>query len=489
MDENNNDINEVQKPVDEPVIDIPQPEPTATSTVNSDPVSEQTNNQAPKSGKKLPIVPIIAVVVVVLLVAIVGLGGKGSTTPDKFYANMIGKGLDLVVDTVNNERTDNAKVGLDIELDLGEDMKVLEDTVYGKLITTTEPELSFYTDDSKIEVGLHADYDGDDLLNADMILDLNEKKGVVQLKEMSDSYFDLELDEDTFESFEEYFAGESKVPTERVKIVKEEINKQIVAEHATKTTEKIEVDGKTKSTTAYTYKTDLKSIIDAMVEVCENLQENEKYLNTFGEDENPKETLDMAIDALKDGDYSEDDLFEITVYMSGKSFVKCTIIVTSEDESSVEVNVVKTKDGIYDYDATLKTSEDDEDSESISGTITVDKDGSKKGTVTVSGKYDEYSVKVIVNYEKLDKKTIPDVSSLDVKLLEDLTEEELENLEDSKLYEVILELSGGSSYSYDDDDDYYSSYTYDDYYSYDEEDDDDYYSTYSFDEDDYDWNF
>ena len=254
MDENNNDINEVQPPVDEPVTATPQPEATTFNT-DSDPVSEPVNNAAPNSGKKLPIIPIVAVVVVVLLLLLVGLGGSAKK-PDKFFKDLLGGGFDLFVNTANSERTDNMKVSLDAELDLGEDMSFFTDSTYGKLITTTKPEISVYTGDQKIEADVHANYDGEDLLNASMILDMKDKKGVFQVKEISDSYFDLELDEDTFETFDEMLAGEKKIPQERVNIVKEEVNKKIVSEHATKASEKIEVDGKTVNTTCYTYKTD-----------------------------------------------------------------------------------------------------------------------------------------------------------------------------------------------------------------------------------------
>lgn len=494
MDENN-DINEVPTPTEEPVIDVPQPEPTPVNTASdpvSEPINQTTNNTTSNGGKKLPIIPIVAVIVVVLLL-VIGLGGKAKS-PDKFFMDVVGKGLDLIVDTANTEKSDNVKVALDFEVDLGEDMEFFKDTAYYKLITTTKPEISLYTNDSKIEADLHANYDGDDLLNGSMILDIEGKKGVVKLDELSKSYIDLELDEDAFEAMEEYLAEDKKIPAERVKIVKEEVNKHIVAEHATKASEKIEIDGKTVNTTVYTYKTDLKSLFDGMIDVCENLKDNEKYLKTFDDDEDPKEVLDDTIDTLKEAGYTEDDIIEIKVYLKGNSAVKVLCTLTAKDESVVEASVVMPKKGVYDYALISKQSEDDDEPESIEGTVTVDKDGSKAGTVTFSGKYDVYSAKVIVKYEKLDKKDISSIDSLDVKAFDDLTEEEIEGFTESKLYEVIMDVTGYGSSSYYDDDDYYSSYSYDDddddYYSWDYEDDDeeDDYS-YSFDSDDYDWNF
>jgi len=485
MDENNNDINEVQPPVDEPVTATPQPEATTFNT-DSDPVSEPVNNAAPNSGKKLPIIPIVAVVVVVLLLLLVGLGGSAKK-PDKFFKDLLGGGFDLFVNTANSERTDNMKVSLDAELDLGEDMSFFTDSTYGKLITTTKPEISVYTGDQKIEADVHANYDGEDLLNASMILDMKDKKGVFQVKEISDSYFDLELDEDTFETFDEMLAGEKKIPQERVNIVKEEVNKKIVSEHATKASEKIEVDGKTVNTTCYTYKTDLESIYDAMIDVCKELKDNEKYLKTFEDDENPKDVLDDTIDTLKSGNYSDEDIVEIKVYVDGKKFVKCLVSLTGEDETVVEISVVSPKKGVYNYEFVSKASADDDEPETFTGTVTVEKDGNKKGTVTVSGKYDEYSAKLIVNYEKLDKKDIPDVSSLDVKTMDEMSDEDVEKFTESKLYELMMDVSGYGSSSYYDDYDYsFDDEDYSDLYSSSSDDEED---SYSFDDEDYDWNF
>ena len=398
---------------------------------------------------------IIAIIAIILLALIAGViyYFVAYTGTEAIYKRIIGKTVNSYQESIigNDYNSLDTTVGLNVEVSPEETNEDIEKVV--DLINSLRLELNTQIDKEQemMNVKLNASTvnENDDLLNAEVYMDVKDEKVYFYLKDFFDKYVESKATDDTFEELKEVFENMyTKEQKDSVKkssnIIGKEFKGIIKEEYCSSEKEEITINGKKVKATKNTISMTVDQVINELLTVCNNLRNNEEFINCYKDKEEIKDMLDEYIKELEyeQGLYEEDSI-KISVYTTGvlQKVVKVDIEMIEYDELFATIEVAKQDEENYEFKIKVED-------QTISGTIQVIEKDKNSATGKIQIDIPDFG-KVTLNIDINSKfDTIIDTVDSDNIISEDeITEDEvmeiLENFQDSKLYELVNETSGG----------------------------------------------
>ncbi len=404
-----------------------------------------------KSGKK----GLIAIIAVILLVLIVGAiyYCVAYTGTETLFKRVIGKTVNSYQESIigNDYNTLDTTIGVNIEVSPKETNEDIEKIV--DLVNSLKFELNTQIDKEQemMNVKLNASKvnENDDLLNAEVFMDVKEEKGYLYLKDFYDKYIETEVTDGSFEDLKEVFENMyTKEQKESVKkssnIVGKEIKGIVKEEYCSSEKQEITINGKKVKSTKNTISMTVNQLTEELLTVFKNLKNNEEFINCYENKEEIKNTLDEYIEQLEqDQGLYEDDSIKISIYSTGISqkIVKFDIEMIEDDEVIAMVEVTKQDEENYDFEIKVED-------EKITGTMQITEKDENSATSKIQINIPEFG-KVTVNVDVNNKfDTIIDtVDTNNAINAEEMSEDDvigiLDKFQNSKLYDLVNEVSGG----------------------------------------------
>ena len=405
-----------------------------------------------KKSKSKGIIAIIAVILLVLIAGVIYyfLAYIGT---EALYKRIIGKTVNSYQKSIieNDYNSLDTTVGLNVEVSPKETNEDIEKIV--DLLNSLRLELNTQIDKEQesMNVKLNASTvnENDNILNAEVYMDVKDEKVYVHLKDFFDKYIEAEATDGTFENlkdiFENMYTKEQKNSVKKSSdIIGNEIKGIIKEEYCSSEKQEITIDGKKVNATKNTISMTVEQLINELLTVFNNLKNNEQFINCYQDKEKVKDILNQYIEELEyDKGLYEDDSIRISVYSTGllQKVVKVDVEMQEDNQAIAIIEVAKKDEENFEFKIKVED-------QTILGTIQATK--KDKNFVTGSIKIDIPKFgKVILNIDVNNKfdTTIDAVDTNNVIKENEITQEDameiLEKFQDSKLYEIVNETSGG----------------------------------------------
>lgn len=451
---------EVQKNVEEPKV----AENTTATKSTFEPIQQSDNKKTKKKSKKGGIIALLVLLVVIVAAAV---GAyfyytKIFTNPQKVYQKAVKNGLNsLTANSITEEiKTLDANFKFDVELDLEDKIEdEIEDII--DLINNTQLELDvqFDKENKQIGYGIGSKYKKDDLINANILLDVKKERLYMQLDQFFDKTLKMDIeDEEAIEVLEELFEIENSTfkdenaKKKALSIIEKEFNNLIKEEYCSKDKEKITIDSKEKNVDVYTLKMSAEQLVKEFNTVVKNLKDNDKFLDCYKDSNAVKEGLEKALEPLeelKDAEDFDKLTIKVKIYANGlkQDIVRVDIVAEAEDEKIV--CKIEKEDEAYKLELIA-------DDEKVLSCKVQNKENSTKiqldinevGKITLNA---EYKMEINKEIKTIETKGAVDIQSLTEKDIEKATKK----LEDSKLYDLVESFGGmlNDDYEIEDEDD------------------------------------
>lgn len=424
----------------------------------------QVNEPMPKKKKsKLGVV----IVLLVLLAAIIG--GLAYyyfqiyTNPKVVYQQMIKKAADAcTLSEPMPEEISTVKAKIKADVDLKIDEEYLEEGVEEILDIVNEIEaavdLQMDINQEKMLLGVDSDYQGEKLIKLEALIDAKNEEGYLKLEPITNDVVDMESAEIDYESLQEGFDEvkealeevlkgansifvDEKAQKKAMRIFSDECAKIIKKEYVSKDKEKISVNGKDVNADKYVLKMTYEQMVNEFVTIYENLNKNEEFLNCWSDSKQIKSEFESMINSLKTEKFDEtESTIAVNLYRTGlkQEFIRVDFVSESNGEK-VTLRIEKQGE-VYAYKAimlgqemfsgTVKVEKADEEITKLGLTLKIEKMMELALNVevaaSINGEFKGFDTKNAINPEEIS---------------EDEKQEIKENLENSKLYELIEEIS------------------------------------------------
>lgn len=405
-----------------------------------------------KKSKKIGIIAVISVILLALIAGAIYYC-VAYTGTENLFKRIIGKTVNSYQESIigNDYNTLDTTVGVNIEVspkETNEDTDKIVD-----LINSLKFELNTQIDkeQEKMNVKLNTSKvnENDDLLNAEVFMDVKEEKGYVYLKDFYDKYIETEVTDGSFDNLKEIFENMySKDQKDNVKktsnIIGNEFKGIVKEEYCSSEKQEITINDKKVKATKNTITMTIDQAINELLTVCNNLKNNEEFINCYEDKEEIKDILDEYIEELEyDKGLYEEDSIKISIYTTGisRKVVKVNVEMLEEDELFGIIEVTKQDEENYNFEIKIEE-------EKITGTIQISEKDKNSMTGKIQININEFG-KVTVNMDINNKfdTVIDTVDSDNVINAEEMTEDDameiLDKFQESKLYDLINEVSGG----------------------------------------------
>lgn len=431
-----------------------------TSNENSfDPINSNSNE-----NKKSKSVLFVLLALIIILVVLAGY----YITKSSSARYLFDKKVDEIFSN-GNETSDYETLKFNTEFEVSVNSKESEAKEIADLINDSK--FAFNTELNKTTqeeiVGLKWEKANDELINAEMKVEVDSKNLYINLGELFEKTIKLDISDLVDDEFEiaqtETLSLSQMVNAEKAnKIFRKEIKEQLKDEYFS--TEKVTIDD--EKLTQNKLRMSEKEIYDVIKNVCNNLSENEEFLECYEDKEKVKGTFKEIIDSFDEADIEEDVYYEIDLYTKGifKNIQRVDIVL-EEDEEKITIQFNEKEDDIYTY----KILEEEEVVAEGEANIEIDDDNF---ALDISVKADETEVKFklsgnLVYDEEFSEFDTSSAVAID-KMTQDDYSELIQNFTNSKLYTLFTELLSTSGSFIDED---YSEEE-DDFFEYDEDEED-----------------
>ena len=424
----------------------------------------QVNEPMPKKKKsKLGVV----IVLLVLLAGIIGglayYYSQVYTNPKVVYQQMIKSGVNtlLITEELPSEiSTMKAKMKADVDIKLADDY--LEDGMEEILDIVNEidaaMELQMDINEEKMFLGVDSNYEGEKLLKVDALVDAKKEETHFKFEPVFEDVIKLPIESADYEELQDSFKEMKKTLEEALKevdtvftdkaarkkatkILSEELVKIVKDEYVSKKNEKITINGKETKASKYVFKMTYEQMVNEYITIFNNLKNNEEFWNCYKNKDELKKTFETLIKELEAVDPEEvDRTIAVNLYRTGlkQDFARVDFIAESQGEE-IAIGIEKQEDA-FAYKATIS-------GENIfSGTAKLEKIDEETTKLLLTLKVEEI-VDLALNMEiagSINGK-FEAFDTKNAKNIEDFSEDEqkqiLEKLEDSKLYELVEEIS------------------------------------------------
>lgn len=452
MEENNNNPNEnlEQNPTIQEQQDI-----DPISNVETKTSSFNVSSQEPpkKKGNTRTGLLIIAIILIIAIVGGLVYYFVFYTKPDRIYKRLIESSINSYTNALKDADYKTSKTSIKLNADVNTDNDYIDEDILD-LINKTDIGIEIQTDneDKRFVLNLESNYDKESLLNMQMYSDIDDEKTYIYLKDLLNKYIEVDMDDSEFySSFSELLDSQKVSSDEKIslqkamEIIKKEVTNTIKPEYCSSQKEDIEINGKTINATKNTMKINAKQLKDELTTVCDNLKNNEEFLNCFEDEEDVLDSLEDILDSLEDIEEDENSQIEINLYTTGlmNNVVKISMTVHSDDEENITMVFTKAEENKYD----LEFLEDDKSL--FTGKINMTEKNDNEGTIQLELNIEEFG-KVVINID-YSQKYNEDIDEINVKnsvKSDKLTTSDektlLTNLQKSKLYELIESFSGSN---------------------------------------------
>lgn len=424
------------------------------------PLGQVNQNEPKKKKSKAGVIIFILVLLAAIIGGIAYYYFQVYTNPKIVYQEIIKNAANLATlsEPLPKEiSTIKGKVKADVDIKLNEDY--LEEGVeeiidiVNEIEATVEVQMDINKE--KMLVGVDTDYEGEKLVKLSALIDAKNEEGYCKLEPMIDEVVDMEAAEVDYESIQDSFDeikdtleevlkeansmfADEKSQKKAMQIFSNECAKIVKDEYVSKEKEKISVNGKEVNADKYVLKMTYNQMVNEFVEIYENLSKNEEFFKCWKNSEQIKSEFETMINSLKTEktDGTETPII-INLYRTGlkQEFARIDFASGTGDIITVE----KQKD-VYAYRATVMGEE------VFSGTVKVEEPNEETIKLALTLKVEEV-VEFALNME-VSGSINGEFKGFDTKnainpeeLSEDEKEEIKENIEESKLYELIEEIS------------------------------------------------
>lgn len=397
---------------------------------------------------------LVAIIIAVILLIAIICGGiyyyKVYSETDVIFKRAIDNSIKAYQEEIQEEeyKTINTKIGANFKLELDEDND--EEAKIIDFINALNVELNVQMDreNKQIVAKLDSKYENDNLLNADVFVDVEDKKMYMYLKDIFNKYIETdiedEIDEDVTNIFNSIYANEDKENLIKAsKIIGEELKNIIKKENCNREKVEITINNEKKNVNKNKISMTYEQLLDEFETICTNLKNNQEFINCYKEKEEVEKFLEELIEKIQDEkEYDYEDVnVEISLYTTGmlQKFVKLDMLV-QENEELVKLEITKKDEKSYEF----KFIHNDEDLIKLDVKKINDNEFSSivEANIPDTGKITmDFDISCKLN-EEIDR-----IDTTNIVKVEDIAEEDvntiLENFGKTKLYELIDEMSGG----------------------------------------------
>ena len=438
MEENNQKQETIQV---DPFADAPKVEQKFTTI-------GQANEPTPKKKKGKA-----GIVVFVLLLLLAIIGGVAYyyysqiyTNPKLVYQQIIKTGINSLV-TENEEEitTFKLKTKLDVDINLEEDYT--EDESTEKLLDLINNvkatlDIQMDTNQKKAIVKLESDYEDEELLNADILLDATNEEVYLKAEQFLEDVLEIEMEEEDFDELKEAFEIETITPEQRkaIGIFDSEFVKIIKDEYTSKEKEKITINSKEINADKYILKMTAVELVEELTTTIESLKNNEEFLHCFEEKDEIKQILEDTLQELDYVEMDEGTTICVNLYRTGlkQEFVRVDFEVEAEGQK-LTLQVEKTGDK-YAFKLSF---EEETYCTGTAGLEKIDETAVKFNLTLEAKEIGTIMLNTECNY--VVNKGIDSIDTTNAVKMENLSSADMltimANLEESKLYELIEEFS------------------------------------------------
>ncbi len=285
-------------------------------------------------------------------------------------------------------------------------------------------------------VGLQLSKADKTLLDAKLKLEAESQNLYINLGELFDKTIltnMAELSDETFEIADTSMTtfGQKITGKKAEAILEEEIKTQLKDEYFSTEKTKIEDENVIKNT----LKLSAQEFMSVIKNVCQNLSENEQFINCFEDGEMVKSDLQDMKDSLDDYDIEEDMDIILDVYTTGfNKKVKRVDISVEDDNSKVTVQFTKANEEEYAYQVL------EEDEKILEGTIKYNEENDDFN-FAMTMKADEVECVIKLSGNTIYDENLSDFDTSNVVEYQELTTEDvytlLGNIMNSELYQII----------------------------------------------------
>ena len=421
-----------------------------TEVNNSNENSFDPINSNSKENKKSKSVLFVLFALIIILVVLAGY----YVTKSSSARYLFDKKVDEIFSN-ENEISDYETLKLNTEFEVSVNSKESEAKEIADLLNDSK--FAFNTEINKTTqeeiIGLKWKKANDELINAKMKVEVDSKNLYINLGEIFEKTIKLDISELVDDEFEiaqtETLSLSQMVNAEKAnKIFKKEIKEQLKDEYFS--IEKVTIDD--EKLTQNKLRMSEKEIYDVIKNVCNNLSENEEFLECYEDKEKVKDTFKEIIDSFDEADIDEDVYYEIDLYTKGifKNIQRVDIVL-EEDEEKITIQFNEKEEDIYTY----KILEEEEVVAEGEANIEIDDDNF---ALDISIKADETEVKFNLSGNLVYDEEFSEFDTSSAVELEKMTQDDYSelalNFMSSKLYSIFTELSSASENIIEDEDEF-----------------------------------
>lgn len=407
---------------------------------------ENLNEQEPIKKRKKGL--ILGIIILILIIAILGGGYFWYNTTSKasnIYLNQIYSAIDSI-SAENEYETLDTTLLLSGNIET-EDKEIKEIAQYiNEAKITFNVQADYKAKTETINLGLN--YQNEDLLKAQVYYAEGDDNLYLYVNDLFDKYFKINLKEleqngELTSEMQDLFADNKLTLGQKInmekskKILKNEIKLQLSESYFSQE----KVDDTVKSTMKLTA-SQLKNIL---TQVCNNLQNNQEFLDCYENPNEIKETLSEYVTTINEETEYDALNIEMAIYTKGifvKELVKVEVNVYDESNNKVTVTVNKIDDENYEYSFTTISVEDDMNY-NITGTLKLEEISENNGKCIITMNVPEVGT-ITLNLEAnvIENETITSVDVSNNVDINNLTDNDamtlFTNLQNMKIYQLIV---------------------------------------------------
>ena len=308
-----------------------------------------------------------------------------------------------------------------------------------------------YKENKKMVAKLESDYKNEDLLDADLYLDVEKEKLYIGLKDIFDKYIETDVESEIDESLTELFeVANTKGSKDNInkanKILSNELKNVVKTEYCSSEKQEITINNNKINTTKNTISMTFEQFSNEFIAILSNLKNNQEFLNCYEKPNEIKISIEDVIKTIedeKDSISNENVTIKFSIYTTGitHKIIKIDMEI-QEDDETIKISIIKIDEQNYEleiYDPNgnkvVKADIKQVNDETTNCVVEVNMEDAGKVVLNL-----DISCKINENVETFDERNVIREEEITQQDYIDI----MKNFTKSKLYEVINELSGNS---------------------------------------------
>lgn len=395
--------------------------------------SENQNESGNKSKKMLLIVGIILIIIVALIAMVMVM----NKTPKAIFEEQI----DKLLSYENAEDHKSMKMNMELSMNVegGQETEEMANLLNDAKMSFNV-EVDNETKDEQYRIELTK---GDnEIINASAKMDSESEKAYINLGELFNKTIEMDISEmfeDGANATESLNFMQLLTAKKAEAILKKEIKAQLKNEYFTSEKSTIDSENVTKNM----LKMSGKELKDTIKTICQNLSQNDEFINCFENGDEVKSMLQDIIYEVDDDKISDDTYLELDLYTKGifPKIVRVDFVIT-ENNQEIRIQVTQVSNEEYAYQI-LQNNE-----QAIEGTVKI-QDNDNQAKVEVTATAEGTTVTATATGNVVYDEELSQFDMNDVVATEELTMEDIMilygNFLQSNLYDIIEQFSGDTS--------------------------------------------